>query len=100
MRSKLMHNRLLRRLPAVMDSGFEFAISSMAEVDTRITAQRAGRVWYEASCWPARLSVTNGEGFPLVLSSMVIEPGQMVKVVGRKGITLLVMPMKDPLTSV
>ena len=54
------------------------------KVEKMITAQTTGRVYFQSTYWPACLASSNGR--TLVL------PDTLVKVVGRQGITLIVVP--------
>lgn len=53
-------------------------------VEQTITHVRPGRVKFQSSYWPAKLYQPNGE--------IILRPQQTVMVVGREGITLLVVP--------
>ena len=53
-------------------------------VEKAITRDRPGRVKFKNSYWPARLHQPD--------SPTEILPGQLVKVIGREGITLLILP--------
>jgi membrane protein implicated in regulation of membrane protease activity len=54
-------------------------------INCRVTAQNPGRVYFQATYWPARLFQ------PSSLSEL--NPGEPVEVVGREGLTLLVKPL-------
>jgi membrane protein implicated in regulation of membrane protease activity len=55
-------------------------------VKRAITPQHSGRVYFQATYWPARLlSTVACEG---------LQPGDPVEVVGREGLTLLVQPLQ------
>jgi hypothetical protein len=60
-------------------------VTGKASVDQAILPGRSGRVWWQASCWPARCP------HPIHL-----EPGTKVKILGRTNITLLVEPLDWP----
>jgi len=72
-----------------------FSATPMGIVEQSITLQKPGRVSYEATCWPARLPRTNHAGSITLDESLTLRTGQQVKVIGREGITLLVIPVKD-----
>lgn len=54
-------------------------------VDVEIRGDRPGRVFFESTYWPAALAKDNLQ--------ITVFPGQPVSVVGRSGITLLVLPI-------
>lgn len=55
-------------------------------VEQTITSEKAGRVKYQATYWPARLYRNE---------PVTLEPNDKVYVVGRQGLTLLVVPVRD-----
>jgi membrane protein implicated in regulation of membrane protease activity len=61
---------------------------SRGTVNRLVTTQHPGRVHFQATYWPARLSQT------ATLSEL--QPGDPVEVVGREGLTLLVKPLPQP----
>lgn len=61
-----------------------FSTPTQGKVDQTITQNHPGRVECFGSCWTAQLYPTD--------RTTVLFPGQLVQVVGRKGITLLVVP--------
>lgn len=54
-------------------------------INRLVTPQHPGRVYFQATYWPARLFQT------ATLSEL--QPGDPVEVVGREGLTLLVKPL-------
>lgn len=68
-----------------------FSISTIGIVDVKITRRRPGRVWYEATYWPARLLLSDEslDGITELL------PEQEVQVIGREGIMLIVVPIPE-----
>ena len=54
-------------------------------IDRLVTAQHPGRVYFQATYWPARLSQT--------VELNALNPGDLVEVIGREGLTLLVKPL-------
>jgi len=54
-------------------------------VDQVVTPFRSGRVYFQATYWPARLSQTS--------TSKKLPPGAPVEIVGREGLTLLIQPI-------
>ncbi len=65
-----------------------FAHVAIGEVSETITRQQRGRVKFMATYWFARFYDTN--------DSVEALPGTSVKVIGREGLTLLVVPIDDP----
>lgn len=61
-----------------------FPHALLATVDEAISASAPGRVEFQASYWFAECYQ---EGYG------AIEPGAVVKVIGRRGLTLLVLPL-------
>ena len=57
------------------------------QVKETINQDQPGRVKWKASYWPAQFYQTEAH--------VSILPGEQVQVVGRQGITLLVMPEKN-----
>jgi NfeD-like C-terminal, partner-binding len=64
-----------------------FTHAEIAEVEETITLHQRGRVRFEATYWFARFYNPQGP-----IESL---PGTCVKVIGREGLTLLVMPSSD-----
>lgn len=64
-----------------------FASVELGEVEQAITAHQRGRVRFMATSWFARLYQPNAQTEVL--------PGTTVRVIGRHGLTLLVMPIDD-----
>jgi membrane protein implicated in regulation of membrane protease activity len=60
------------------------AFQGRGVVERTITPSTPGRVYFQASYWPARLSQPGVNDLP---------PGTLVEVVDRKGLTLLVKPL-------
>ncbi|MBE9135744.1 NfeD family protein [Nodosilinea sp. LEGE 07088] len=56
-------------------------------VNRLVTTQHPGRVYFQATYWPARLSQT--------ATPSELQPGDPVEVVGRDGLTLLVKPLPE-----
>jgi membrane protein implicated in regulation of membrane protease activity len=54
-------------------------------VDQAVTPSQTGRVYFQATYWPARLSQTS--------TSKELPPGAPVEIVGREGLTLLIRPI-------
>jgi membrane protein implicated in regulation of membrane protease activity len=57
-------------------------------VEETITSTQAGRVWYQATSWPARLYNSD--------DGVTLEPKTSVTVVGRQGLTALVEAYSHP----
>lgn len=57
-------------------------------VEQTITSTQPGRVWFQASYWPARIYNSD--------SQVTLAPNTIVSVVGRQGLTLLVDPHSEP----
>ena len=57
---------------------------NVARVERAITSGRGGRVYFQATYWPARLYQSD--------SQRTVLPGDMVTIMGRQGLTLLVKP--------
>ena len=64
-----------------------FPKPSIGTVEQTITHHQSGRVKFQASYWPARLYQSD--------SPPAVFPGERVKVVGRQGITLLVVAVSS-----
>jgi len=62
-----------------------FSEAFMGTVEKKITPNQPGRVRCLASYWPARFYHSNCE--------VTVFPDDFVKVVGREGITMLVVPV-------
>jgi membrane protein implicated in regulation of membrane protease activity len=60
-----------------------FVEVAQGQVDRTITATQTGRIRFRGSFWKAELVSRKGRA---------IAPGEVVKVVGRQGIRLLVVP--------
>lgn len=56
-------------------------------IDCQVTVQNPGRVYFYATYWPARLSPT--------ATLNELNPGDLVEVVDRKGLTLIVKPLSQ-----
>lgn len=63
-----------------------FDTPKTARVERSITAQLGGRVYYQGTTWPARVY----EG--VIDASIAMAPSSWVTVVGRYGLTLLIVP--------
>jgi len=61
-----------------------FPSAKIGTVSESISADRPGRVWCSGTYWPARLCVND---YPAAL-----KPKAQVTVIGKEGITLLVVP--------
>lgn len=57
-------------------------------VTRTIHTQFPGRLYFQATYWPARLANP--------VEDVVLQPGQTVDVVGREGLTLLIQPESRP----
>ncbi|MGB5973278.1 MAG: NfeD family protein [Nodosilinea sp.] len=68
-------------LPATKTLSF----TGQGTVNTLVTPLQAGRVYFQATYWPARL-------FQMATLES-LHPGDSVEVVGREGLTLLVKPL-------
>lgn len=66
----------------------ENSVSPFARVERTIYRYDPGRVYFQATYWPARLEQ------PQFLERLL--PGTKVKVLGRDGLTLLVAPVQHP----
>ncbi len=62
-----------------------------ARVERTITAQLKGRVFFEGTYWPARV-YEKTEG---MVSDCAMDVSSWVTVIGRQGLTLLVLPMMN-----
>ena len=62
-----------------------FSEPLMGIVENKITQNQPGRVKCLATYWPARFYHSN--------CNVIVFPDQVVKVVGRQGITMLVVPV-------
>ncbi|MBT9316453.1 hypothetical protein D0962_16415 [Leptolyngbyaceae cyanobacterium CCMR0082] len=62
-----------------------FHIAGIGKVSKTISAQHIGQVRFQATYWRARLHQTK--------SCTQILPGHEIRVIGREGLTLLVMPL-------
>jgi membrane-bound ClpP family serine protease len=62
-----------------------FSTPTQGKVDQTITQNHPGRVECFGSCWAAQLYQAD--------CVTALLPGQVVRVIGRKGITLLVVPI-------
>ena len=68
-----------------MNASTFFPNSGMAEVMEAIAPNHGGRIAFQCTFWPARYVDSSYEG--------TIPCGSSVKVVGREGLTQLVMPL-------
>ena len=66
----------------------EPSVRPFARVERTISGYYPGRVYFQATYWPARLEN------PQFLDRLL--PGMMVKVLAREGLTLLVAPVNYP----
>lgn len=64
-----------------------FSQPSLGSVDWAIAPNSPGRVNFQATTWPARCYQTDGR--------TVIQPHQLVQIIGMQGITLLVQPITE-----
>lgn len=64
-----------------------FSTPTQGKVEQTITHNHPGRIECFGSFWPAQLYQKD--------PTITLLPGQSVKVVGRQGITLLVVPEQD-----
>ena len=64
------------------------SVRPFARVERTISGYYPGRVYFQATYWPARLQQ------PQFLDRLL--PGMMVQVIGRDGLTLLVAPVPYP----
>ena len=62
-----------------------------ARVEHPITSRAKGRVFFEGSYWPAQL-YHNGS---VALAECALEVSSWVTVIGRQGLTLLVVPTRS-----
>ena len=60
-----------------------------ARVERTITTNLKGRVFFEGTYWPARVYETAEE----IVSDYAMDVSSWVTVIGRQGLTLLVVPM-------
>ena len=65
-----------------------FPFQGQGIVQQAIAPPYAGRVYFRATYWPARLAQTAMVG--------ELQPGDPVEVLGREGLTLLVKPLPQP----
>ena len=66
----------------------EPSVRPFARVERTISGYYAGRVYFQATYWPARLKKPE-------FSDRLL-PGTRVQVLGREGLTLLVAPVQHP----
>ena len=66
----------------------EPSVRPFARVERTISGYYPGRVYFQATYWPARLQ------YPQFLDRLL--PGEMVTVVASEGLTLLVAPVQLP----
>lgn len=64
-----------------------FSVIGIGKVTETISNQQSGRVRFQATYWNAR--------FPQTKNWNQILPGQEIKVIGRQGLTLLVIPLSE-----
>jgi membrane protein implicated in regulation of membrane protease activity len=69
-----------------------FKVPKTARVERTITTRDKGRVFYEGSYWPAKV-YDRGEGS---LADYALDVSSWVTVIGRHGLTLLVLPVLYP----
>ncbi|NET38966.1 MAG: hypothetical protein F6K19_44500, partial [Cyanothece sp. SIO1E1] len=67
-----------------------FSCTTDGKVERTISPFHPGRVYFQATYWPAR--------FYDASCQVIASPGDPVKVMGREGLTLLVMPADDALS--
>lgn len=60
-----------------------------ARVEREITSVQRGRVYYEGTYWPAQLYRVEYSGTLAIASSVIV--------IGRQGLTLLVLPLVESL---
>ncbi|NJL46597.1 MAG: hypothetical protein HC929_02630 [Leptolyngbyaceae cyanobacterium SM2_5_2] len=65
-----------------------FKEQKTARVERAITPRDKGRVFYEGTYWPARV-YNGGDAF---LADFALDVSSWVTVIGRQGLTLLVVP--------
>ncbi|MGC9505176.1 NfeD family protein [Baaleninema sp.] len=58
-----------------------------ATVTSAVSPEMAGRVFFKGTYWPAR--------FYTLSPQSLVQPGQSVNIVGRDGITLLILPRSN-----
>jgi membrane protein implicated in regulation of membrane protease activity len=63
-----------------------------ARVERMITPRLGGRVFFEGTYWPARLY----DRANTMLEDYVMDVSSRVTVIGRQGLTLLVVPLAAP----
>ena len=63
-----------------------FPFSGIGKVEETISAQQLGRVRFQATYWRARFQQPS---YP-----QAIAPGNQIRIVGREGLTLLVVPLE------
>lgn len=61
-----------------------FPFKGTGKVEQTITHNHSGRVFFQATYWPARFSDA--------ACQVEAVPGESIKIVGRQGLTLLVIP--------
>lgn len=64
-----------------------FPFQGRGTVNRLVTLQHPGRVYFQATYWPARLFQMD--------TVKCLQPGDAVEVVGREGLTLLVRPLSQ-----
>ena len=74
-----------RNLAALSPSSGLTTFQGRGTVERTITSSTPGRVYFQASYWPARFVQPDASG--------ALHPGTPVEVVDRDGLTLLVQPL-------
>ncbi|NET32063.1 MAG: hypothetical protein F6K19_08675 [Cyanothece sp. SIO1E1] len=74
-------------LSAILEQSQLFPFIGDGKVERTITPRQPGRVYFQATYWPARFYQPNCQ--------VTVCPGEPVKVVGRDGLTLLIVPVDN-----
>ena len=74
-------------LKALLGNSDPFPFKGTGKVEQTIDQNHSGRVYFQATYWPARFYNTDCQ--------VKAVPGESIKIVGRQGLTLLVIPTGD-----
>ncbi|NER81762.1 MAG: hypothetical protein F6K42_19810 [Leptolyngbya sp. SIO1D8] len=74
-------------LTTVLGNSKERSFSGFGRVERTINGYYSGRVYFEATYWPAKLQQPQ--------KTCKLSPGSRVRVMGREGLTLLVSPVQE-----
>ncbi|MGF1521701.1 MAG: NfeD family protein [Leptolyngbyaceae cyanobacterium] len=74
-------------LTTLLENSGKFSFNGLGRVARTINGYYSGRVYFQATYWPARLQQPQAQ--------CKLPPGTWVQVTGRDGLTLLVSPVSD-----